>query len=239
MTLFRTSSLGSRMILPILLVSSAVVGAHAAPLASVPDVEESQPFLFPPEPPLPAQSPLKPEHYPIPRVPPYTPRPIVADQWAYPTKGFAVDNVLTDVTERCLIEQSTDGISGWIPKNLRCARSVSYLLRQAVPAFRGHDRAETCAQRIRKNFAAKRTRTYNLQDQLDNVPEGYLYVICLLHSSKSRVGHIAFYDPDTKGVLGNSMGKWKEQPLEKYWSKYKAYYLLGIPRANVAAVVQH
>lgn len=177
----------------------------------------------------PEQSPLKPEVYPIPKNPPYIARPVTAESWSYPVNGFPLYNLLPNAQEKCFYEHSTDGISGWIPKNLRCARSVSYLLHRYVPRFQGHDWAETCARRIRSTLKAKKSRVYNLQERIENAPEGYLYVICLLSSPKSRVGHICFYNPETQEILGNSMGKWKAKPMEYFWSKYPYYYLLGIP----------
>jgi hypothetical protein len=239
LTVSHFSSPRAVRVIPVMLLAVGLTGAagkgYAAPKIA-PSAEISiETQLFAPETPSLAQSPLKPDRYPIPRVPPpppYIPRIVTADQWAFPVRGFAVDGVLTDATERCLMEESTDSISGWIPKNLRCARVVSVLLRRSIPKFQGHDRAETCARRIRKTFQAKRSRVFNLQDQIENAPDGYLYVICLLKNARSNsVAHIAFYDPDTKGILGNSKGKWKSQPLEKYWPKYRAYYLLGIPRS--------
>ena len=207
----------------------------SAPSETTPAMPEF-PTLFPVETP-PAQleqSPLKPEVYPILKNPPYTARTVTAEPWAYPVNGFALYNLLPNAQDKCFFEHSTDGISrvgrgGSIPKNLRCARSVGYLLHRYVPQFQGHDWAETCARRIRSTLKAKKSRVYDLQEKIENAPEGYLYVICLLSSPKSRVGHICFYNSETQEVLGNSMGKWKAKPLEAFWTKYPYYYLLGIP----------
>ncbi len=213
--------------------------AHASPESVLPirALNETEPgipdysALYPiEEPPAqPKQSLLKPEVYPILKNPPYLARAVTAESWAYPVNGFPLYNLLPNAQEKCFYEHSTDGISGWIPKNLRCARSVGYLLHRYVPQFRGHDWAETCARRIRSTLKAKKSRVYDLQEKIEDAPEGYLYVICLLSSPKSRVGHICFYNPETQEVLGNSMGKWKAKPLEYFWSKYPYYYLLGIP----------
>ena len=217
----------------------SVDSAHAAPNVDTDTLYAEDGTLLPPKLPVLsptdptfALTPLDPRRYKI-LPPPYVPRSVTADPWAIPSNGFPLANLLYTATEACAVEESTDSISrsgrGHIPKNLRCARTVGYLLHHYVPQFQGHDWAETCARRIVNKLKAKRTRTYNLQDQLDNVPEGYLYVICLLSSPKSRVGHICFYDPETRGVLGNCMGVWKSQPLEHFWGKYRYYYLLGVP----------